>query len=134
MPIGASQHAFHLIPFTALPNPVRLPSATLPSFSVKNLTALTANNLRRKWILLCIAGKGICPMLIQIPLPAFHLQLYTLPNPRLNDDFMVILNIKLLNLPLVHHTLFLSGSPPCSFSAKGHPLCIFHSPAYWQMW
>ena len=73
MPIRASQHAFHLIPFTALPNPACLPGAALLTFPMENFAALTAYNLRRKWILLRIVGKGICPMLFQISFPVFQL-------------------------------------------------------------
>lgn len=125
MPIGASQHAFHLIPLTALPDPARLSRTALPTFPMENFTALTANNFRCKWILLRIVGKGICPMLFQIPLPAFHLQLHAFPNPWLNDGFMVILNIKLLNLPFVHHTLFCQKVCRITFLQKGIPFIFF---------
>ena len=64
-------------------------------------------------------GIRICPMLFQIPFPAFHLQLYTFPNPRLNNGFIVILNIKLLNLPFIHNTFLCQKICDVAFLQKG---------------
>lgn len=44
-------------------------------------------------------------MLLKIPFPSLNLQLHAFPNPRFNNRFMIIFNIKLLYLPLVHHPL-----------------------------
>lgn len=89
---------------------------------MEHFVAFPANDLRRKWILFRIVGKGICPMLFQLPFPAFHLQLRALPDPWLNNGFMVILNIKLLDFPLIHHTLLCQEVRRVAFLQKGIPL------------
>lgn len=80
-------------------------SCLSPQRCSANLSYKKPCRSHRKWILFRIVRKRIYPMLFQVPFPAFHLQLCASLNPLLNDVFMVILNIKLLYFPVIHHTL-----------------------------
>lgn len=105
MSVPTSQYPFHLIPLTTLPH---LPVSAWcpPPLSGKSLFTFSTNNLTGKWIHFRVLGKPCNIMFLQIPFSPLHLQLHTFPNPRLYNGFMVILNIILLNLPLILHPLF----------------------------
>lgn len=124
MPISTSQHTFHLIPFTALPHfPVS--AWRPPSLPRKSPVTFPTDNLAGKWIRLRILGKSSNIMLLQIPLPSLHLQLHTFPNPRINNRLMVILNIILLDFPLILHPLLRQKVHRVAFLQERVPFILF---------
>lgn len=118
MPVGTPHHAFHFIPFTALPH-LSVPGTAPPAFSLKYLIAFSTNNCKR--IGFCIPSKRICPMLLQIPFSALYFQLYTFPNLFLNYRFVVILNIILLDFPLILYPFLREKICRAAFLQKGSP-------------
>lgn len=123
MPVGTPHHTFYLIPFAALPH-LPVSGTAPPAFSLEYLIAFSTNNLCCKGICFCIPCKRICPILLQIPFSALYFQLYAFPNPVLNYRFMVILNIILLDLPLILYPFLCKEICGVAFLQKRIPFIL----------
>lgn len=124
MPIPTPQHTFYLIPLTALPH-LPVSGWCPPPLPRKRHIAFPADNLAGKRVYLRVLGKPCDVMFLQIPFPSLCFQLHTFPNPGLYYRFMIILNIILLDFPLILHTFLCQEIRSVAFLQKRVPFVLF---------